>query len=84
MKTIINSAWNLDAMDTMKLAKYMRCLFQVAISDSGEIAEQLLDQVHSIAADAEEVCYSVSKTLWCTDLGLSRQTNHIRQKNSNG
>jgi hypothetical protein len=55
MKTIINSVWSLDMMDTKKLARYMRCLFQVALSGNGEVADQLLDQVLNIAADAEDV-----------------------------
>lgn len=37
------------------LAKYMRCLFQVAISDNVEVAEQLLDQVKDHAYEAQDV-----------------------------
>jgi hypothetical protein len=55
MKKIINEAWGLEELDFVRLAKYMRCLFQVAISDNSEIAEQLLDQVHEHAEQASEV-----------------------------
>jgi hypothetical protein len=51
MKKIINEAWSLETLDFTKLAKYMRCLFQIAISDNVEIAEELL------------VSYSLSKPI---------------------
>lgn len=55
MKKIINESWGLETLDFARLAKYMRCLFQIAISDNVEIAEQLLDQVSSHAEEAAEV-----------------------------
>jgi hypothetical protein len=42
-------------MDVPKLAKYMRCLFQIAMLDNMEVAEQLLDQTHEQAKEAAEV-----------------------------
>ena len=51
----MNAAWGLDTMDVPKLAKYMRCLFQVAMLDNMEVAEQLLDQAHEQAKEAAEV-----------------------------
>jgi hypothetical protein len=42
-------------MDVPKLAKYMRCLFQVAMLDNMEVAEQLLDQAYEQAEEAAEV-----------------------------
>ena len=61
IKKIINEAWSLETLNFTKLAKYMRCLFQVAISDNVEIAEELLDQVHSHAEEAAEVGFSLSR-----------------------
>jgi hypothetical protein len=55
LKKIINAAWGLDTMDIPKLAKYMRCLFQVAMLDNMEVAEQLLDKAHEQAEEAAEV-----------------------------
>lgn len=55
MKKIVNAAWGLNTMDIPKLAKYMRCLFQVALLDNMEVAEQLLDQAHEQAQEAAEV-----------------------------
>lgn len=55
LKKIINEAWGLEsALDITKLAKYMRCLFQVAISDNPVIAEQLLEQIYKHAEEAAE------------------------------
>ncbi len=57
MKKIINAAWDLESLDINKLAKYMRCLFQVAMTDNMSVAEELLDQVEAHAADCAEVRY---------------------------
>ncbi|KAF8863587.1 SPO22-domain-containing protein [Acephala macrosclerotiorum] len=55
LKKIINEAWGLEsALDTTKLAKYMRCLFQVAISGNAIVAEQLLEQIYTHAEEAAE------------------------------
>ncbi|POS85724.1 hypothetical protein EPUL_000909 [Erysiphe pulchra] len=54
LKKIINEAWKSETLDTAKLAKYMRCLFQITISENTELAEQLLDQVQSHAEEALE------------------------------
>jgi hypothetical protein len=63
MKKIINEAWSLETLDFTKLAKYMRCLFQIALSDNMEIAEALLDQVHGHAEEAAEVSCSLSNPI---------------------
>lgn len=55
MKKIINEVWGLEEVDGTRLAKYMRCLFQVALSDNPQIAEQLLEQVYQHAEEASEV-----------------------------
>jgi ribosomal protein L7/L12 len=55
LKKIVNEAWGLDIMDVPKLAKYMRCLLQVAMLDNMEVADQLLDQAVEQAAEAAEV-----------------------------
>jgi hypothetical protein len=57
LKKVINEACGLDTMDVPKLAKYMRCLFQVAMLDNTEVAEQLIDQVHEQAQEAAEVSH---------------------------
>jgi len=55
LKKVINEAWQLESMDSTKLAKYMRCLFQVAISDNIDVAAQLLDQVQALAEEMSQV-----------------------------
>lgn len=55
LKKIINEAWGLDSIDSIKLAKYMRCLFQVALADSPVIAAQILTQISNLAQEAAEV-----------------------------
>lgn len=55
LKKVVNEAWGLDTVDVPKLAKYMRCLFQLAMLDNVEVAEGLLDSVHEQAREAAEV-----------------------------
>ncbi|TVY43916.1 Sporulation-specific protein [Lachnellula subtilissima] len=66
LKNIINQAWCLESMDGTMLARYMRCLFQVALSDNVEIAEQLLDQVQQHADEAQytEQPYPTAELDW--------------------
>ncbi|KAI9055545.1 hypothetical protein LZ554_000492 [Drepanopeziza brunnea f. sp. 'monogermtubi'] len=54
LKKIINETWGMDSLDVPKLAKYIRCLFQITISEDVEVAEQLLDQVCGYASEAAE------------------------------
>jgi hypothetical protein len=42
-------------LDSTKLAKYTRCLFQIALSGNSNIAEQLIEQISYLAQDAAEV-----------------------------
>lgn len=51
-------------MEIMALAKYMRCLFQIAQSDNVEVAEQLLDQIASQAAEAHQVISPLHMIFW--------------------
>ena len=54
LKKIVNEAWGLESLDSIKLAKYTRCLFQVALSDSPNTAAQLLGQICNLAREAEQ------------------------------
>ncbi|KAK2625835.1 hypothetical protein QTJ16_005147 [Diplocarpon rosae] len=54
LKKIINEAWGMDSLDSAKLAKYIRCLFQITIAENVELAEQLLDQACGYASEAAE------------------------------
>ncbi|KAG9232181.1 meiosis protein SPO22/ZIP4 like-domain-containing protein [Amylocarpus encephaloides] len=51
LKQIINMASELD-MAIISLAKYTRCLFQIALANSPEVAESLLEQVASNSKEA--------------------------------
>jgi hypothetical protein len=56
MKKIINAVWTLECLDTSKLARYMRILFQLALSEGNTaIAEDLLNQTVAYAKAATEV-----------------------------
>jgi hypothetical protein len=61
LKQIVNRAWELESLDSTKLAKYMRCLFQVALANSPDIAEALLDQICGLAEDSSEVGNNIYK-----------------------
>ena len=89
LKKIVNRAWGLDVLDSIKLAKCMRCLFQVAISDSHDTATQLLAQIGDLAREASKVppscplCPRLMRLLPQTNLG-NRPNSPIPQKNLNG
>ncbi|KAI1006471.1 hypothetical protein K3495_g1756 [Podosphaera aphanis] len=54
LKMIINEIWIIETLDIKKLARYMRCLFQITLSEQPEMTEQLLDQVCHHAQEASE------------------------------
>ncbi|CAL3972847.1 unnamed protein product [Diplocarpon coronariae] len=54
LKKVINEAWGKESIDSAKLAKYIRCLFQITIAEDVELAEQLLDQACGYASEAAE------------------------------
>ncbi|ESZ92874.1 hypothetical protein SBOR_6737 [Sclerotinia borealis F-4128] len=54
LKKIVNRTWEMEEFDMIKLSKYMRCLFQAALGNDDMIAEELVDQVCILAADAAE------------------------------
>ncbi|EHL01098.1 hypothetical protein M7I_2959 [Glarea lozoyensis 74030] len=54
LKKIVNEAWALECVNSVNLAKYMRCLFQIALLSHEETAETLLDQVAAHAREASE------------------------------
>ena len=51
----MNIIWRLDSIDVVKLARWVRCLFQLALTTKNEIAEFLLDQVSTLAQDDKMV-----------------------------
>ncbi|RAL61514.1 hypothetical protein DID88_009553 [Monilinia fructigena] len=66
LKKITNVTWEMEGFDTIKLSKYMRCLFQAAMGNDDKIAEELIDQICMLAADAAEtdVPYPTQELEW--------------------
>jgi hypothetical protein len=60
MKRIVNAAWKLQELDFNRLAKYMRCLFQLTLSNNSAFGEELLDQIQDYAEQAAEVCLTTA------------------------
>ncbi|KAG4436689.1 hypothetical protein IFR05_007837 [Cadophora sp. M221] len=54
VKKIINATWGIDSVNTEKLAKYLRCLIHLTITDNVDIAGPLLDQAYAYAEAASE------------------------------
>ena len=61
LKKIVNQAWELESLDITKLAKYQRCIFQIALGSISDVAEDLLDQILSFAEEASST--EVSATI---------------------
>ncbi|KAB8288201.1 hypothetical protein EYC80_010206 [Monilinia laxa] len=66
LKKITNVTWEMEEFDTIKLSKYMRCLLQAAMGNDDKIAEELIDQVCILAADAAEtdIPYPTQELEW--------------------
>ena len=77
LKKIINGAWALESFDIIRLSKYMRCLFHVAVSDNQSVAEQLLDRVQSLAEETSGVGSTYHMAFQSIDIdfpGIERTT----------
>ncbi|KAH8599135.1 meiosis protein SPO22/ZIP4 like-domain-containing protein [Bisporella sp. PMI_857] len=74
LKKIINSSWELETLNGIKLAKYMRCLFQVCLSSNPDVAEDLLEQIESLARECGETeqPYPAEELEWV----ITRAFNH--------
>lgn len=55
LQQIINATWSHDRSDAEKLSRWIRCLFTMALTSNVDTAEQLLDQVATIAQNAKHV-----------------------------
>ena len=53
---LINKVWQLDSRDVDRLARWIRCLLSLAFSSNAAMAENIVDQVISIAENAKAVC----------------------------
>ncbi|KAG0646199.1 Sporulation-specific 22 [Hyphodiscus hymeniophilus] len=86
LKKIVNEAWGLDSLDSIKLAKYMRCLFQVALSDSPDTAAQLLAQISNLAEEASETeqPYPTAELEWVATRAFNHSVDLYLAKNDEG
>jgi len=73
LKKIVNGASSLDSFDAIKLAKYMRCLFQIALPENPAVAEQLLDQIQSLAEELsnDDLPYPTEELEWISSLAFN-------------
>jgi hypothetical protein len=55
MGLIINEIFELEQFDSEKLAKYLRCVFQVTLPLEDSMALQLLDQAIEVAREGAQV-----------------------------
>lgn len=82
LKIVVNEVWSIDTIDTKKLSRYLRILFQLSLNTKDSVAEELLDQVASLAHDAGEVGSTFSDMR--TILTTIRELRVIRWKSLNG
>jgi hypothetical protein len=55
LKKITNQLAALELLDIQKLARYMRCLFQISMSGELDVAEGIMSQVLNLASELFEV-----------------------------
>lgn len=51
LQQIVNLSWHVDGIDMNQLARWVRCLYQLALTSKADLAEFLLDQVCALAKD---------------------------------
>ncbi|KAL8757342.1 MAG: hypothetical protein Q9184_004228 [Pyrenodesmia sp. 2 TL-2023] len=54
LQQVVNKVWQPDNGDINRLARWIRCLLSLALSSNIEMAENIVDQVISIAENAKE------------------------------
>lgn len=52
MRAIINQLWALEGLGVEKVAKYIRCLFQMVLPLQGSMAFQLADESLQLVREA--------------------------------
>ena len=55
LRMIINGIYALEKFDSLKLAKYVRCIFQAILPLDDTLAMQLLDEAIQIACEGKTV-----------------------------
>ena len=55
LQQIINATWQHDSNNIDKLARWIRCLFTLALTSNVDTAEQLLGQAVNIAESSKQV-----------------------------
>ena len=65
LQQIINLTWQHDSNDINKLARWIRCLFNLALSSNIDTAEQILDQAGNIAGTSKQVRIPVNSSSHC-------------------
>ena len=55
LQQIINITWQYDSSNINKLARWIRCLFTLALTSNIDTAEQLLSQAVNIAESSKQV-----------------------------
>ncbi|KAL2036382.1 hypothetical protein N7G274_010903 [Stereocaulon virgatum] len=74
LQQIINITWQYDNANIDKLARWIRCLFSLALTSNTETAEQLLNQVASIAESCRKqaMVYPAEELEWLTTTTFNR------------
>ncbi|KAL8904603.1 MAG: hypothetical protein Q9207_003158 [Kuettlingeria erythrocarpa] len=74
VEQIVNKVWQPGNGDVDRLARWIRCLFSLALSSSVEMAENIVDQVISIAESAKEkpASYPAEELEWIATTTFNR------------
>ena len=74
LQQIINITWQLHGSNIDRLARWIRCLFALALTSNVEIAEQLLDQVSNIveASRRQSMKYPAEELEWLSATTFNR------------
>lgn len=56
LQKVVNATWRLEGNSIAKLSRWIRCLFQIALTSDVYVAEHLLDQTANLVEEAKVRC----------------------------
>jgi len=63
VQKIVNATWKLEGNSIAKLSRWIRCLFQIALTSDVYMAEHLLDQIANFVKDGKVKCSALVASL---------------------
>jgi len=84
LQQIINITWQHESYDIEKLSRWIRCLFNLALTSNDETAERLLDQVARIGEETWKARVFLESPILSLRLHWDSNPSFTQPRNSSG